>query len=217
MMTTFRVDTPQWPDPGWLNQVRCGSFFATVDSDRSVVVEGVRLRLSEPKPEPGTAVKVWLSGSGFFVGATLEEVEREAQVRRDADESRALQRRATLNARREDALSFNSKIKLPVRWDVGVKDVLSGLSESSMGDGRSKATVEHIYLQEPLQAGRIQRMAGDFLCTSSKGSNGKRWTDRTVSTSYDGDGKPFQSKVTCKACLRVADRWIINVSPSMAE
>lgn len=95
-----------------------------------------------------------------------------------------------------------------MRWDVGIKDVLSGLSQTSFGDGRNRATVEHIYLLEPLQAGRLARKAGDFLCTAASGSNGKRWSSKVIERSHDGDGLPYQPKVSCRACLAAAERWI---------
>lgn len=173
-----------------------------------MTVDGVALRLPGERPAPGAAVQVWLNGSGFFVCATVEEIERQAQAQRDAEATEAEQRRQKLNAMRADAEAFNARIALPVRWDTGIKDVLSGLSESSWGDGRSKATVEHILLLEPLQAGRLNRHAGDFLCTSVSGTNGKRWSSKIVERGHDGRGQPFQPKITCKACLAQAARWM---------
>jgi hypothetical protein len=95
-----------------------------------------------------------------------------------------------------------------VAWDVGIKDVLSGLSETSWGDGRSAATVEHVYLLEPLTAGRLVRQAGDFLCTAAAGTNGKRWSSKVIERAHDGDGQPYRPRPTCKACLALAKRWM---------
>ena len=96
---------------------------------------------------------------------------------------------------------------LPVRWQVGQKDVLRGLSARSWGDGRSKATVNHIHLLEPLEKGRLVRTAGDFLCTAAQGSNGRRWSS-VEATALDGDGGNYQPKVTCSKCLSLARHWI---------
>ena len=95
----------------------------------------------------------------------------------------------------------------PVRWQVGQKDVLRGLSARSWGDGRSKATVNHIHRLEPLEKGRLVRTAGDFLFTAAQGSNGRRWSS-VEATALDGDGGNYQPKVTCSKCLSLARHWI---------
>lgn len=207
-MKTYPVAGPDLLEPFWFNKVRHGQHAAVIAENNTVTLEGVTLRLRGEAPAAGTAVQVWLNFSGFFVCATLEEIEREAQARRDAEVAEAEQQRQKLNALRVDAEAFNARIVLPVKWDVGIKDVLSGLSESSCGDGRSKSTVEHIYLLEPLNAGRLVRNAGDFLCSSASGTNGKRWSASTVEHRTDGDGERYQPKVTCKTCLALAERWM---------
>lgn len=207
-MKTYHVAGPDLLDPFWFNRVRHGQHAAVIAEGGTVTLEGVALRLRDEAPAPGTAVQVWLNGSGFFVCASLDEIERDAQARRDAEAAEAERRRQKLSAMRADAEAFNARIALPVKWDTGIKDVLSGLSETSWGDGRSKATVEHIYLLEPLEAGRLTRKEGDFLCTSASGANGKRWSSKIVERCHDGEGMPYQPKVTCKACLALAARWI---------
>lgn len=207
-MKTYHVAGPDLLEPFWFNKVRHGQHAAVVAEDGSVTLEGVALRVRDEAPAPGTAVQVWLNGSGFFVCATLDEIEREAQARRDAEAAEVERRRQKLNAMRADAEAFNARIALPVKWDVGIKDVLSGLSENSWGDGRSKTTVEHIYLLEPLEAGRLTRKEGDFLCTAASGTNGKRWSSKIVERCHDGEGTAYQPKVTCKACLAAAQRWM---------
>lgn len=206
-MQTHPVTGPRMLDPMWFNTVRHGQHPAEVAADGSLTVNGVALRLCRDTLAAGTAVRVWLNGSGYFVCATCDEIEREAQAWHDAESAKAEERRQQLNALRADAEVFNARIVLPVRWDVGIKDVLSGLSATSWGDGRSKATVAHIYLLEELQVGHLKRQAGDLLCTSARGTNGKRRSS-TVEHGHDGDGQPFQPKVTCKACLAQAKRWI---------
>lgn len=207
-MLTHQLEGPPFLDPFWFNRMRQGQHAAVVSPGGVVSVEGVPLRLRGDAPAPGEAVRVWITSAGYFVCATLDEIEREAQAQRDAQALEAQQRREQLNALRADAETFNARIALPVRWDVGIKDVLSGLSERSWGDGRSKATVEHIYLLEPLVDGRLSRLAGDFLCTAAGGTNGKRWSTKAVERCHDGEGTPYQPKVTCKACLALAQRWI---------
>lgn len=207
-MLTHQLEGPPFLDPFWFNRMRQGQHPAVVSPGGVVSVDGVPLRLRGGAPAPGEAVRVWISSAGYFVCATLDEIEREAQVQRDVQASEADRRRQHLNAERADAEAVNARIALPVRWDVGIKDVLSGLSERSWGDGRGKATVEHIYLLEPLLYGRLSRLEGDFLCTTASGTNGRRWSTKVVERCHDGDGTPYQPKVTCKACLALAQRWM---------
>jgi hypothetical protein len=211
-MKTYPVSGPALLQPSWFNKVRHGQHAAVVTEAGTVTLEGVPLRLRGERPTPGTAVQVWINSAGFFVCATLDEIERDAQTMRDAKASEAERRRQKLNAMRADAEAFNARIVLPVKWDVGIKDVLAGLSQNSWGDGRSKATVEHIYLLEPLKVGRLVRREGDFLCTSASSSNGKRWSGKIVERSHDGEGTPYQPKVACKACLALAQPWMKELS-----
>lgn len=207
-MLTYQLEGPPHLDPFWFNRMRQGQRAAVVSPGGVVSVEGVPLRLRGDGPAQGEAVRVWVTPAGRFVCATLDEIEREAQAQRDAQATEAERRRQHLNALRADADAFNARIALPVRWDVGIKDVLSGLSEKSWGDGRSRATVEHIYLLESLQAGRLTRKEGDFLCTSASGTNGRRWSSKIVERCHDGEGTPYRPKVTCRACLAHAERWM---------
>ncbi|WP_240533965.1 hypothetical protein [Aeromonas veronii] len=78
-------------------------------------------------------MQVWLNAAGFFVCATEAEIEQAAEERRAKRAAEDAQRRARLDALRDEARTFNAGITLPVQWDVGIKDVLSGLSEGSWG------------------------------------------------------------------------------------
>lgn len=210
-MTTYPLAGPTLLDPFWFGKVRHGQHQAIVSNDGStVIVEGIALSFRAARPAPGSPVRVWLNAQGFFVCAAEIDLDAEATARRAAQEAAALARRDRLNALRVEAEVFNARLHLPVKWDVGIKDALSGLSETSWGDGRSKATVEHVYLVEPLVADRLVRQAGDLLCTSAAGTNGKRWSSKVVERAYDGDGSPYQPKVTCQACLALAQRWIVE-------
>ena len=207
-MKTFKLTGPDFLHPMWFNRVRHGQHSALVGENGIVTLDGEQLQISGETPLPGSVIEVWLNMDGFFVGATAAELKRVAEERRATEEAKKERHRAHLNTMRSEAESFNERICLPVKWDVGIKDVLSGLSEKSSGDGRNKATVEHIYLLEPLTLGRIVRDKGDFLCSASSRSNGKRWSSTVLEHALDGDGKAYQPKVTCKRCMDLAKRWM---------
>jgi hypothetical protein len=207
-VTTHQLQTPPYLNPLWFNQVRHGQHALVVAADGAIALAGETLRFRGDGLAPGTPVEVWISG-GLFVCAAQGDLAREAEERRRKQEQVALAERERRNALRDEAATFNACIRLPVGWDVAIKDVLSGLSATSAGDGRRKDTVHHIRLLEPLVEGRLKRGAGDFLCTSARGSNGKRWSS-VAEQWQDGEGAAYAPKVTCKACLRHAGRWWVT-------
>ncbi len=208
---SFELMAPHVVDPFWLAKVGRGSHAAVAEPGADhVVLLGVRLqfRPGSTVPPAGVDLRVWVGANRYFRCATVTSLDAAAAARKTAHTQAELERRNKLDQARAEAEAFNARLRLPVRWDVGIKDVLSGLSASSWGDGRGKKTVEHIYLKEPLREARLVRQAGDLLCTSAAGSNGKRWSVQISSSAFDGEGKPFRPKVTCVACLKLAGRWV---------
>lgn len=192
--------------PFWFRKVQCGQHPAKIGEDGLILLEGEKLRFVNPSQAlpPGTPVLVWLSGSFKCETQEAYDQRQEAYKVRQAEEKEAY--RIRLNLARDRAIATNAKIKLPVQWVPGVKDVLSGLTENSNGDGRKRNTVQHIYLLEPLHLGRLKREAQDFLCTSTSGSNGKQWCNAPREEFSDGEGKPYPSPITCKKCLAIAEQ-----------
>lgn len=206
-MIRHQLDAPHHLNPFWHLRHCQGEHPAVVGADRAVELDGVTLRLRDDALAPGAQVKVWLSTSGYFVCALVQDIERATEERRAAEAIEYAELNARLNTLRAEADAFNAQIKPPVNWVVGIKDVLSGLSDRSWGDGRNKATVNHVYLLEPLNSGRLVRNAGDFLCTAAGDTNGKDWSGKKREIRHDGNGDTYQPKVTCKACLKLAKRW----------
>lgn len=210
-MIRHQLDAPYPLNPFWHLRHCQGEHLATVGDGREVQLDGATLRLRDDALAPGAEVKVWLSTSGSFVCALVRDIERAKEERRAAEAVEYAELNARLNTLRAEAEAFNAQIKPPVKWAVGIKDVLSGLSERSWGGGRNKATVNHVYLLEPLNSSRFKRNAGDFLCTATGDTNGKDWSGKKLETHSDGNGEPYQPKVTCKACLKLAKRWSTSV------
>jgi len=202
-----QLDAPSPLNPFWHLRHCQGEHLAIVGEGREVQLGGATLRLRDDALAPGAEVKVWLSTSGFFVCTLVQDIQVANEEQRAAEAVEYAEVFARLNTLRAEAEAFNAQIKPPVRWAVGIKDVLSGLSERSWGDGRNRATVNHVYLLEPLNSSRLKRNAGDFLCTASGDTNGKDWSGKMLETRSDGNGESYQPKVTCKACLKLAKRW----------
>lgn len=206
-MQTYELYAPEFLNPAWFEDVRGGAHDAVVDETGGIVLRGESLVFAhQPAPLPaGTAVKVWL-GRNFYCCTLADWTEREVQ-RCQARETEARLRAHALDARRDEANAFNARIALPVAWTVGQKDVLSGLSARSMGDGRNRRSVNHILLEAPLALGRLRRQAGDFLCTSRSGSNGRRWAS-SLALEVDGQGASYAPRVTCAQCLKRVAPWM---------
>lgn len=214
MLTWLKLNTASgFIDPAWFNRHRNRSFDLAVGEDGAVEVEGERLVFSTQALPPGTAVRVTLGR--WFECCKSEDWNAMQEARAQQDQAREERDRLRRNAHRDESAAFNSTIRLPVKWDVGIKDVLSGLTERSLGDGRNRATVEHIYLFEPIVRGRLRRNAGDFLC-STRGQNGKQWSGRQQERFFDGDGTPYQPKVTCSKCIEIARRFTEETSGAPA-
>ena len=201
-------------DPLWFNKMRQGSQEAVVIDQRTIEVYGLRLHLAHPEEIQLSSVeKVFVACQGnFYLETERERNERihEAAERQVQEAERA---RTRLNRMRAEAEEFNATLALPVKWKPGYKSVLSGLSANSWGDGRNRATVDHIWLQEELHVGRLHRNKGDFLCSSSPESNGQQWVS-PESVCKDGDGNDYAPKVTCQACLKMVGRLTKHLEDS---
>jgi len=203
-----QLKSPRLLDPRWFNLIRYGAQGQALD-EKSIVVEGETLRLENPDEihlTPGEQVHVCLSLGyiGMETQAEREEYMQYLEAMRNQREAEVRQQR---NAFCKEAEAFNATLHVPVKWLSGQKDVLSGLTEHSDGTGMNAATVTHIWLQEDLQDGRLHRKRYDFLCTSTSGNNGKQWAGQTEDWCMDADHNRYQAKVTCKACLKIAEKW----------
>lgn len=193
MKEIVRVSEP-YINPHWLNSFRPVRAFK---HNNQVVIDGVALAFIADSSIPdGVEVEIYLGSRDFYAEAVSDIEARRSAYKKDAEEANARAKAEAVQRKNESAL-FNNSLNIPVKWISGIKDVLSGLTEKSNGDGHNARTVYHVLLEEALSSGRLRRNAGDFLCTSNSGSNGKAWSNQKA------EGK----KVTCKACLSLAKKW----------
>ena len=207
-MHRLRLVSARFINPAWFH---LPEQVAVAFDTNTVKAYGETLALFDPNEitlSPGEKVYVWLSNN-FYLETDYERIERARKIQISLESQRQTDR-ARANAKRREAEEFNASLHVPVSWITGIKDVLSGLSANSWGDGRNTATVDHILLLEDLHDGRLIRHAGDFLCTTEHGSNGKQWRGTDYDQrymSYDADNQPYHPKVTCKACIKIVQRW----------
>lgn len=195
-------------DPFWLERLRRSPVTGTVGPDGDVEAGGRRL-LGAPYPA-GTEVTVSLNGRGqVMCESRVEADHRRAELLAQEEtlqRQREQQQRLARAEARQRAEATNALVQLPVRWAVGIKDVLSGLSATSSGSGRNKATVQHVLLLEDLQAGRVERKAGQFLCDSPSAPQAKQWAAKRMEPCQDEHGSPYVPEVTCKRCLALVPK-----------
>lgn len=142
----------------------------------------------------------------------IEEQERAEAERKEAEmaaqERVRRQQAAEERARLRQALGEQLGLGTPCHIGHVIK--LSGLTERSAGNGWDRATVLHVVLDGPLEAGRLKRGAGDLLCRPAR-SLGLR--SMGISGRGDwahGEGRdpdPDSTPITCKQCLERLRRF----------
>ena len=194
-------------NPFWLRMVANKTLQGIVDSQGAIVIEGELLVFKEAEQTLSPGTQVMVSVSDWITCTTLDEHlrEKDQRAQRQAEEDRLQREKRSGN--KQQAEAFNAGLNIPVLWSVGIKDVLSGLSEHSNGDGYNRSTVHHVVLEQDLRAGKLKRDKGDFLCTSASRNNGKNWSGSKASAFPDGNGGTYAPKVTCKACLALSLRF----------
>lgn len=179
-----------------------------VESEDTILLESEHRLKFDPNEVTypvGTEVVVTLNRWFWFMS---KEEYRAYQKKKEAERAKqeeAFRQRSI--EKRLEAEAFNSEFKFPFKWEVGIKAVLTGLTERSMGNGVYANTVYHVLVQSPFRLGRLKRDAGEFLCTPHGGSNGV-FSDLVAPEYFqDADGVKYKPKITCKACLKIAERW----------
>ena len=167
---TFKLLNRNPLDPRWLNSFREAEVL--IEESDKVVVGDVTLYLESGQPSlpVGQRVKVWLSR--WFYCETVDYVEHQKATQRIAFEQKKREQESSRKKAEKEAIDFNESLNIPSTWRPGMKDVLSGLSENSFGSGRSKATVTHIELLEPLMKDDFIEIPANFCALGIKASSG---------------------------------------------
>jgi hypothetical protein len=193
----YRLDTPRMIHPGWITTVR-GKNDVVVSEDGKIILNGLELFSEDYHFKPGTHIIVMLS-NWFYATDKNAFIEYE-NYKKLIDAELQERKRIEKERRMEEDRAFNKSLNIGAAWYPAIKEVLSGLSETR-GDGASRRTVTHIKLSEPLNAKRLNRKAGDFLCSQVTARGGGNW-------SGTGGREDDDCRVTCKRCLEIAGRLI---------
>lgn len=203
-----RLTFPRFVNPGLMSSLQSRMEHGTVREDGTVAVEdraeldGEGLEQAGEDPvEPGTEVVITLRGGDPYCRPVSEQKREEREVKeRHERKERARARLKDWKQRR--AREFWNQYDIPVQWDVAIKGRRSGLSRGSWGDGRAANTVEHLFIQESFEDGRLKRDADTYLCDDSaelRFSEGER--------RQNSEGDTYIPPVTCSRCLDLMARW----------
>ena len=211
----IRLARQQFINPALVQQMRGGEATGTVSGS------GVEYGLdhyqitSTPIPDDGAEVVIREDDAGLYC-KTVEQVEKEKREReqrqREKERKRKHEQARKEDRRRAEALRFWQGYDIPFEYDVRIKVRRSGLLRGSNGTGRAKDTVEHLYVREGFEDGRLARSADRYLCDDSA-----HIRDQDTTTASDSDGNRYERRVTCKACLDLMDRWEQQGSEAEAE
>ncbi|MDY0292855.1 MAG: hypothetical protein RBR02_11040 [Desulfuromonadaceae bacterium] len=98
-----------------------------------------------------------------------------------------------------ERIEFWKQYNLPFKFIADIKIALSGLSESSSGNGCKSNTVRHVVLQEDYVSGALKRKTNQYLCSQQKGLYFSLNTDIKI--------EDIQHVITCKECLARIEKY----------
>lgn len=195
------IPYPAFIPPGMLRELqRCPKAYVT--SADSIDFYGFCLKAETPLLV-GKQYELQCGSHNILLFYT-EQKEAYAESLRKVREENQAKRTASV---KEKTLAFWSLYKIPFRFHIEIKERLTGLSLNSMGDGQARNTVFHLYVAEDFTDRGLKRRNGDFLCSPVKSRVGGNWSGTLGSgdTTHDPEGN--MRMVTCKACLRLMERF----------
>lgn len=190
--------------PLWLSAVGSGRHSLTVSEDGTLTLKGEQLEFVSERLAPGTPVQVWMRS--YIYAATEADCTAHALALKAHEREIAQAQAKALDSVRDEAAAFYRTLALPFAWTIGVKQVRSGLTERSFGDGANRNSVTHIQFTEDFAQGRLVRARGEYLCTTDRGAMGV--LDSEAADPLDSAGKPFKPIPTCKTCVKMLARWM---------
>lgn len=207
----LKLQWPQNPNPIWHaagHTVHIGLAL----HNGMVQAEGDVLSVLEGSlPSAGTRMII-LKNAGHLIAESEPDYDlRMEQLRKSRNEATrnrdeaANTRLAKRSAHKKlAAQQFNAKIAVPVRWTAGVS---AGLPETQICTAYG---IVHVLLLEAVREGRLEREPHSLLCTGggdqeSVEESPAEQAPRAVQ--MDGPDGAYVPKVTCRRCVRIAQRW----------
>lgn len=202
-----RLDAGPYINPFLL---RALPYTGIVEHPHGIVIAGQLLTGNEPL-QVGQAVRVT---AGQYVElhyqADLDARRLASQQRQEMNDQQERDRlTAQRNAARRASQLFYEQHPIPFAFSIEIKERLSGLSESSNGDGWGRNTVCHVFTHEAVAFGRLKRSPHQFLCSPVRAQGGANWSDSLGRDTYTNDDG-VRPVPTCKQCLAILARIETN-------
>lgn len=154
------------------------------------------------KKEQREELVFWL-GSGFFNVAKKvdHEIHKLNQAKLQEVEQKLREKRLEIHTLQTkiECIEFWEQYSLPFKFIADIKIVLSGLSESSDGNGCKSNTVRHVVLKEDYSSGALKRKENQYLCSQQKGFH--------MELDSNTKAEDIQHVVTCKECLKRIEKY----------
>jgi len=187
-------------DPRWF-RVWYGSVSeSVVTSSGTLVIDGVELGRC-PYPT-GTRVSIKIGSPCLCISVDDLRVVNDSRTRRFIQEQ--LKEFSQEGFRSLELLDGCYNLALPFLWTAARIDNLSGLTETSFGDGCKANSVKHILAQEDIRVGRLVRAAGTYLCKADMITKGNYSGTNATPLETEWEGRSIPSLITCKKCLKLA-------------
>ena len=193
-------------NPYWLNEVKDRERSAVAVSKNSIELLGKTLFLEGIYSlKVGETVYVSMHDGYFYFNTSAEKelIDKKNEQRMEEEKKIASKNQ---QRRQIEAATFNSRVKVPVKWKSVYKAILRGFSNNSGSEIR-KNSVVHILLEEDLADKKFKRNANELLCCHSD----KEKYDVIDAVERYGD-IIFKNKITCKKCIEVLDKrnWLLE-------
>lgn len=114
-------------------------------------------------------------------------------------------------ARQQASQAFYERYAIPFTYSIEIKEVLSGLSAHSNGDGWRRNTVFHVYTLKRIDEKKRHRAPFPFLCSPSSAQSGGNWSASLGQDTYKQENQ-YRPMPTCKKCLSMLERYLVTKS-----
>lgn len=202
-----KLTYPYMTDPMAMNSLRGGTWVDILD-EKQITIGRSSFTASEPLR---VGERAFLFARSFHVELEYESdrnafINWQTQDREQKQAQEQEKQRLLTQKRIEESQQFYSQHQIPFSFSIEIKEVLSGLTEGSMGNGVKRNTVFHVFVTADFNEGRFHRKKDQYLCTDSDSKWGANWSGSLGRNLYLIEGKHNRIP-TCKQCLRILERF----------
>ena len=193
----------------WIQDEMLKRFVAIITHSDRIVLNGYEMVVNDSSIPLRVGESVYLQsslGKTVFLEYKKEVDDYEAFL--IAEKARKITE--GIENRKLGSEAFWASYSVPFKYSLEIKEVLSGLSERSHGNGINKATVFHLYLHEGFHKGKLKRKSNSFLCSETSSKFGANWSNTLGNNTSENDIHGIRNVVSCKKCLQLMQKFKIE-------